>query len=143
MINFFKNEYKWLSNFYPSHFTYLDREYKSVEHFYQSKKAIKESDETSIINMYLAFEAKKAGRKVELRNDWEEKKGDVMLLALLLKFSIPSLKDKLLGTGNVFLKEGNTWHDNYWGNCYCYKCKDIKGLNMLGKLLMEVREFYR
>jgi len=32
-----------------------------------------------------------------------------------------------------------SWHDNYWGNCYCFKCKDIKGVNKLGEPLMDIR----
>lgn len=35
--------------------------------------------------------------------------------------------------------EGNYWHDNYWGNCTCDKCKNIEGQNKLGKILMKIR----
>jgi predicted NAD-dependent protein-ADP-ribosyltransferase YbiA (DUF1768 family) len=45
----------------------------------------------------------------------------------------------LLATGDEELIEGNTWHDNTWGNCVCQKCQDIPGRNMLGMLLMELR----
>ena len=43
------------------------------------------------------------------------------------------LKERLLKTGKEELVEGNTWHDNYWGNCTCEKCKNIAGQNKLGK----------
>jgi hypothetical protein len=36
--------------------------------------------------------------------------------------------------------EGNNWHDNTWGNCLCDKCKGIEGKNLLGNILMQVRE---
>ena len=40
---------------------------------------------------------------------------------------------------DIMLIEGNYWHDNYWGNCLCPKCKEIEGQNQLGKILMKVR----
>ena len=67
-------------------------------------------------------------------------KDKVMLNFLRIKFMNAELRDKLLETGDSVLIEGNTWHDNYWGNCSCAKCKDIEGKNMLGRLLMQVRE---
>ena len=63
-----------------------------------------------------------------------------MLDGLRYKFAIPELRDKLLATGDQYLEEGNSWHDNYWGNCDCPRCKDTMGRNMLGQLLMQVRE---
>ena len=44
------------------------------------------------------------------------------------------LKEKLLATENEDLIEKNTWHDYYWGIC------NGRGKNMLGKILMRVRE---
>ena len=41
------------------------------------------------------------------------------------------------------LIEGNTWSDNFWGDCHCPKCRGIKGENNLGKLLMKIREDYK
>jgi predicted NAD-dependent protein-ADP-ribosyltransferase YbiA (DUF1768 family) len=57
-----------------------------------------------------------------------------MLDALRDKFSDPELRAKLLATGDEFLVEGNHWGDTYWGVC------NGKGRNMLGSLLMKVRE---
>jgi predicted NAD-dependent protein-ADP-ribosyltransferase YbiA (DUF1768 family) len=56
------------------------------------------------------------------------------------KFAIPELRRQLLDTGHQELEEGNYWHDNEWGNCYCMKCRTIAGKNKLGILLMQVRE---
>lgn len=50
------------------------------------------------------------------------------------------LKKKLLETGDAELIEGNYWHDNTWGQCYCPRCKNKIGENHLGKLLMKIRE---
>jgi len=46
----------------------------------------------------------------------------------------------LIATKPHDLIEGNYWHDNIWGDCLCSRCKNIKGQNLLGKILMEVRE---
>ena len=40
---------------------------------------------------------------------------------------------KLINTGKVKLIEGNNWRDDYWG------VYNGKGKNVLGKLLMEIR----
>ena len=57
------------------------------------------------------------------------------------KFNWPELRTKLLATGNRVLVEGNYWHDNFWGECTCEKCKATqKAENWLGKLLMERRD---
>ena len=54
-----------------------------------------------------------------------------------------NLRQMLLDTNNEELIEGNWWHDNCWGDCSCERCKDIKGQNNLGKILMRVREEIR
>ena len=85
-------------------------------------------------------QAKRMGRHVTLRPDWEKVKIDVMRRGLELKFQDYALRVRLIGTGSYELIEGNTWHDNTWGSCVCYKCKNIPGRNLLGNLLMELRE---
>ena len=89
--------------------------------------------------------AKKMGRSVSLRPDWEDIKDDVMLEGLYRKFADDELADWLLDTGDEELIEGNFWSDNYWGVCYCKKCRaqGIQGQNHLGKLLMKVRSEIR
>ena len=83
--------------------------------------------------------AKRMGRHVALRPDWEKIKVDVMRLGLILKFTDAELAEKLIATGDEELVEGNWWHDNTWGNCVCQKCQDVPGRNMLGMLLMKLR----
>lgn len=58
---------------------------------------------------------------------------------LKCKFSNENLEKKLLATGDTELIEGNYWHDNFWGQCYCSRCKYIIGHNHLGKLLVKIR----
>ena len=78
--------------------------------------------------------AKKIGRQVNLRKDWEDIKLQVMEKALRLKFQNPDLRKKLITTGDEELVEGNPWGDRYWGVC------NGSGKNKLGKLLMKIRK---
>lgn len=93
-----------------------------------------------IANAPTPGQAKRLGRKVKIRPDWEYVKKDIMLEGLRKKFAIPELRQKLLDTGDAYLEEGNTWHDNYWGVCHCIECQDVLAKNNLGLLLMKIRE---
>lgn len=84
--------------------------------------------------------AKAMGRKVPLRRDHEEVKVPVMAFFVARKFREHEvLRAALLGTGQELLVEGNSWHDNYWGDCRCDRCAGVKGRNVLGTILMAVR----
>lgn len=144
MIGVFDGEFAWLSNFYES--PIADEEgivYPTVEHYFQAMKTLDSSERFNIAIQPTPGKAKRCGRKVNLRPDWEEVKEEIMFIALRKKFSNPILKAKLLATGNEYLEEGTTWHDNEWGVCRCERCQDILGKNKLGKLLMKLREEIR
>lgn len=117
----------------------LDGEvYPSVEHAYQSAKTMDTRLRKHIQNTPTPGAAKKAGRKLEIRKDWEEIKLSVMEDLVRQKFTNNSLlKQRLLDTGNEPLIEGNTWGDQFWG------VSDGKGLNHLGFILMDIREELR
>lgn len=140
MINVFEGEYAFLSNFYFSPMIIRDVVYTTNEHFFQAMKTLDPRERQGIILAPTPGEAKRLGRKVSLRKDWEDIKEEVMLIGLRHKFSNPDLRRKLLATGNEELIEGNHWCDNFWGVCHCLKCQDKVGQNNLGKLLMELRE---
>lgn len=144
MINKFDGKYAFLSNFYSSPFVFKEgnEEFiaKTVEHYFQYMKTASIEEGIEILSALTPGEAKHLGRKCTLCKDWEEIKDAVMSEALHKKFAIPELKEKLLATGSEYLEEGNWWHDNTWGNCYCEKCKDIVGENRLGIILMRIRE---
>ena len=84
--------------------------------------------------------AKRMGRHVSLRPDWEKIKVDVMRTGLMLKFTDAALAEKLLATGDEELVEGNWWCDQTWGSCNCPKHIRTPGRNLLGMLLMELRK---
>ena len=138
-IDSFRGHWRCLSNFLRRQITVEGLTYDSSEAAYQSFKVDKE-DRT----LFLEIEpgaAKKLGRALHMRSDWNEVKDDIMKMILRIKFSEPDLKAILLSTGDIPLIEGNTWHDNQWGDCHCgRKACDVKGKNMLGEALMEVRK---
>ena len=142
VINSFKKDYEKFSNFYPVLVYYRGLDYPSVEHAFVAGKSIDPMFQRKIAQLpeNKAGEAKRLGRKVKLREDWDIFKLGHMRDLLLQKFQYLSFKNLLLSTGDMQLVEGNYWHDNYWGDCYCSKCTDIVGHNQLGKMLMKVRE---
>lgn len=67
-----------------------------------------------------------------------------MLRIVRSKFnSNPEIAEKLIATYPETLVEGNHWHDNTWGDCSCARCRDIPGKNLLGQILMTVRDELR
>ena len=134
-ITEFKGEYRFLSNFYPATVDYEGIRFPTVEHAFQAAKTLDKGERRRISKLGSAGEAKRAGRKVTLRRDWEKRKIEIMSDLVYQKFSNHSeLREKLLDTGNAKLVEGNNWHDTFWG-------VDVVsgGENHLGKILMEVR----
>ena len=111
--------------------------YPTSEHAFQAMKSLDEEERQEIALLPTPGKAKRAGKKLTLRADWEEVKEEVMHAILVCKFSKPELKEKLLDTCDAVLVEGNSWGDREWGVC------DGVGKNKLGKILMLVREKLR
>lgn len=138
-INGFQGEYRFLSNFYPCRITFYGLTFTSVEAAFQAAKCADPQQRRMFCDLSAA-DAKRLGRSVALRQDWEQRKPTIMYNLLVHKFyENPELLGKLLATGPALLVESNTWHDNLWGNCTCKRCSHIEGKNMLGRLLMEIR----
>jgi len=133
MIDSFKGEYRFLSNFWPAVVVFEGITYPTTEHAYQAAKTLDQDDRLIISLMATPGQAKRAGRKIVIRDDWNDIKVDVMRSLLEQKFSYPELKQQLLATGTQRLVEGNTWGDVFWGVCRG------KGENILGNLLMGIR----
>lgn len=143
-IELFQREYFFLSNFYYCNIEYNFQMYPSAEHLFQALKTLNADEREKIRLAEKPGQAKRLGRRVRLRKDWEDIKDQVMMHVLELKFSQNSLLyEKLDYTYPSLLIEGNNWHDNYWGDCYCDKCKHIKGENKLGIFLMKLRRNWR
>jgi len=141
IIDRFIGQYSFLSNFaYCDNLEIFGDNYKTAEHAFQAMKSINPDERNYIRNCDTSGQAKRAGKKITLREDWDEIKVGIMNYIVLAKFTQNNyFKELLLLTGSDILIEGNKWHDNFWGNCSCPKCKNIDGLNHLGKILMIVR----
>ena len=136
-IDSFRGEYDYLSNFYSCPVEYDGLTYQNTEAAFQAAKCVDRNEREKFVSLSPG-QAKKLGRKVDLREDWETVKIDVMRDVLKSKFSLNSeLREKLIATGDVELIEGNHWNDRFWGVCRG------KGQNHLGKLLMKLREILK
>ncbi len=133
ICGFFK-EYRFLSNFQTCNIQFNGFTYSSTEAAFQAAKSLDPKDHERF-QFLSAAESKKEGRLLNLREDWEKVKDDIMLTLTFEKFKDPELAEKLLATGDLILEETNHWHDIYWGVDY----ETNQGLNMLGKCLMVVR----
>lgn len=134
MIDFFRKQYFFLSNFYEAPVVYEGLTYTNNEAAFQSAKTLDINERRRFTTMSPS-EAKKEGRRLRLRPDWESVKTYIMLDICRDKFTRNAvLKEKLLSTGSEELIEGNTWGDMVWGMV------DGVGENRLGKILMQVRD---
>ena len=134
VIDSFDKEYAFLSNFYEAPVEWEGITYPSNEHAFQAAKVINPVKRLEIAAAATPGQAKRMGRSVNLRHDWEQVKYNVMLDIVLAKFhQHPDLAEALLDTGDAELIEGNWWNDTTWGVC------NGVGTNWLGKILMSVR----
>jgi ribA/ribD-fused uncharacterized protein len=130
------DEHGWLSNFYPSPIKTNMRTYPTVEHLYQSAKTYDEEIADWIAKAPKPYLAMRVGRCLRDKDgfekeSWENVKNGMMYSALILKFKQNiELRVKLMETGRAILHEDSPT-DKYWGR---------KGKDMLGKILMEVRQ---
>lgn len=140
-ITSFGLEYKFLSNFFSCPVRWCGIEFPTAEHVYQATKTLNMRQRMDISLLATPGKAKRAGQKLTIRPDWEKIKVGLMGKIVDVKFmQNPLLMDMLVATGSADLIEGNMWHDNFWGDCICPKCRNIKGLNHLGVILMNVRK---
>jgi ribA/ribD-fused uncharacterized protein len=132
-----REEYGAFSNFSAHGFELDSKYWKTSEHYFQAMKFVGTEYADKVREARSPKEAAELGRRRDfpLRKDWEKVKDDVMREAILMKFQThDDIRELLLSTGDEELVEKTTG-DTYWG------CgTDGTGKNMLGKILMEVRE---
>ena len=134
-IDQFRDEYAFLSNFCEEPLEYDGVRYRSAEAAFQAQKCIEREERLAFAELRPA-DAKRRGRRVALRPDWEQVKTGLMEEIVRAKFTQnPNLAAHLLDTGDAELLEGNTWNDRCWG----VDLKTGVGENRLGKILMKVR----
>ena len=136
----FQGNYRFLSNFYLCSFTWDGVRWSHSEAAYQSAKTANPLDRQKFINL-TPSQAKRYGKQILIREDWELVRVEIMAEILYAKFSQnPSLKQLLINTGNSILIEGNSWGDCFWG---VSPVGSNNGLNHLGRLLMELRTLFQ
>lgn len=133
VIDSFQGDYRWLSNFEPVDVVYEEELYPSVEHAYVAAKTTDRVTRKGIALLPTPGAAKRAGRSLKRRLDWDCIKLSVMEQLVRQKFQHVRLRRLLMATGDMEIVEGNTWGDTFWGVC------NGVGENHLGRIIMKVR----
>jgi hypothetical protein len=133
-IEFFEGDYHFLSNFYLCRVKFEGHFYDSSEHAFQAAKSLDDKVRWKFRQNIKPFEAKRLGKKVKLRPDWEKIKLSIMEDVVRDKFTRHAdLRTKLIETGDAELIEGNTHGDAFWGRV------NRSGHNHLGRILVRIR----
>ena len=139
VINFYRvaDPYGCFSNF-SLHPIFIGTTWPTSEHYFQAQKFPGQAEPYRAILMNPSpMNAASVGRDRQwtLRADWEDVKVDIMRTALRAKVTQHAeVRETLLATGTATLVE-HTVNDSYWADG-----GDGTGLNMLGRLLMEIRD---
>lgn len=139
-ITSFKGKHGFLSNFHACTVDFGGIVYPSSEHAYMAAKSLDPDVKRQVAELSNGAAAKKFGRTMTIRPDWDKIKVEYMSRIIRRKFEEPELAKRLLSTGDAQLIEGNYWHDQHWGSCTCAKHRGVNGANWLGQILMEIRD---
>jgi len=134
------DKYGCFSNFSPHGFEVDGVWWRTSEHFFQAQKFAGTPHAEAVRQVKTPKDAARMGRKrsLPLRLDWNSVKDDIMRRGVLRKFETHAdIREVLLSTGDELIVE-NSPIDYYWG-CGA----DGSGKNMLGQILMELREILR
>lgn len=138
-IDRFDGEYFFLSNFYYADVVLDGVEYPTIEHAFQAAKTLDPEERQKLLESGSPGAAKRLGREVKMREDWDSIKFGIMEDLIRQKFTrYPDLRQLLLDTGDAEIIEGNTWGDRLWGMTLDNSGQYV-GQNHLGKFLMKVR----
>jgi ribA/ribD-fused uncharacterized protein len=139
------------SNWHPSTFTYKGMVFNCSEQAMMWEKAMTFFDDFTagmVMELTNPAEQKKRGRKVLGYVDeiWAARRFDIVYEICLAKFTQnPEMKEELLSTGTRTIVEASPY-DTIWGIGMGSNDPDVldeskwKGENLLGKVLMKVRE---
>lgn len=143
-----REQYGFMSNFYPAPFELDGQRWPDVEHYYMAMKSEHPEYRQQIMAAPTPGKAKRLGDsgasaskkslfhggQYQLRPDWDQVKLEIMYRAVLAKFTQNvELGRSLKSTGSAELVEDSP-RDNFWGIG-----ADGTGQNWLGKILMRVR----
>ncbi|MBR1374552.1 MAG: NADAR family protein [Cardiobacteriaceae bacterium] len=129
---------RFLSNDYKTAVAYQGLTYENAESAFQAQKCVERAYEFVGLR---PNEAIVLGNTVELRKDWDKVRDGVMYEIVRCKFVQNSkIRRMLVDTAGREIVWSNFCHENHFGDCSCEKCADIKGENLLGKILMMLRQ---
>ena len=161
-VDSFRYKYACFSNFSSHRITYKGINYENSEAAFQAQK-FEDENVKQLFKSLDPSKAKALGRskviflntegeyyknklpsdigqrsnkftKHAMRSDWDKIRVEEMYQIVKNKYEQnPDIKRILLLTGERDLMEGNTWGDRFWGQV------DGKGLNFLGRILMQIR----
>ena len=143
----FRGANNYLSNFYACRIRVWGREFHTVESAYQWKKCVHNKNwktaETMITTqsgLQAKYLSKSIRTKEHLREAWNRERYSVMYALVAVKFRNRYLRKRLLDTGNSHLMEWVKSKEGFW-SALTYNGQASR--NMLGEILMRVREFIR
>ena len=134
------DDFGQFSNFAPFPINLDGERWPTSEHYFQAQKFDDPAYRLKIRKANSPMVAATLGRdrKRKIRRDWESVKVGIMSFAVLAKFTQhEELRTLLLSTGDAKIVE-RTDEDAFWGDG-----GDGGGKNMLGQILMNVRESLR
>lgn len=134
----FKGEYAFLSNLFPSAFSFEGITWSCAEAAYQASKT-DDAAERRLLSQLRCDGIRQRGGRITPRPGWEARRDEIMRAILREKFSQnPPLREALLGTQGYRLINGGK-RDKYWG----VSLITWEGENRLGEALMQLREAFR
>ena len=143
----FRGGNSYLSNFYACRIRVWNREFHTVESAYQWKKCVHNNDWKTAKKMVATrtglqakYLSKSIREKAHLREEWNRQRYSVMYALVAVRFRDRHLRKRLLDTGESELMEWVKSKEGFWG-ALTYDGR--AGQNMLGQILMRLREFIR
>ena len=143
----FRGGNSYLSNLYACSIRVWNREFHTVESAYQWKKCVHNNDwktaekmaatSTGMQDKYLS---KSIREKAHLREGWNRQRYSVMYALVAVKFRDRHLRKRLLDTVESELMEWVKSKEGFW-SALTYDGRAAQ--NMLGQILMQLREFIR
>jgi hypothetical protein len=135
-----REEFGCFSNFSRHAVVLKGKVWPTSEHYFQAQKFAGTDREEQIRLTPSPMIAARMGRSRQhaRRDDWDAIRDEIMLEVVLAKFEQHhDIRAILLSTGDAEIVE-HTARDSYWGDG-----GDGSGKNMLGQILMRVREILR
>ena len=139
----FQGPKSWFSTFYRCRIHVFDRDFHSSEQAYQYQQAMFHDDSETAKQIMRTGDARAAMKESkninETKHGWEVKRVDVMREILKAKAEVPEFREALLATGKAVMVYDMPTQEGFWG----VGDRHVGGENVLGRLLMELRDSLR